>query len=211
MTSKSRIAGSLLTGVGEGILEAARARRARTLQMLQNEAATNRDIAQDQRAEFRALSAHRRRQAEHDRQQLANDERKRREDALKPPKTREVNRGDDIVTEEWDATTRSFREISRSPRYSDRESYADVLVPLARKLRDGGELTPGEQRAADLLQRTDAFDRLMRDITSPQPAPDDSTAAIIRDAHEAIGRGAEREAVRQRLRDLGVDPALAGI
>jgi hypothetical protein len=135
------------------------------------------------------------------------------------PRTREVKRGDALVTEEWDQAARTWREIGTAPRTERAASYADFLIPLAKKLAGGGDLSKGEQRAVDLLQRTDVLDQLINramsgtglsgpPASSSSTTPDDAgDEQIIREARDAIARGADRNAVRRRLRELGVDPA----
>lgn len=52
----------------------------------------------------------------------------------KAPDTREVKRGDEIVTEEWDPATRTWREIGRGARYKD-EGGAEGTA-LMKEVRD---------------------------------------------------------------------------
>ena len=144
-----------------------------------------------------------------------------------PPRTREVKRGDSTVTEEWDMTNRAWREVGTSARGEGTPTYARFLVPLAEKLATGGELSPGEQRAVDLLQRTGAIDRVIGQAfntrpgsggaarqgtaTPATPGTDADSQQLLRDARDAISQGVDRKAVLDRLRQLNIDPDAAGL
>lgn len=71
------------------------------------------------------------------------------------PKTRTIERGDEKITQEWDRSTRTWRDLATAPR---KEPYApsigrDVLLPIARKMARGEALTPAEQKTVDTFNK----------------------------------------------------------